>query len=404
MDKIKIYLKRKDIGLFTILFILYMGVTFLLFHRQSVLYGGKYMSDMVQYVRHMDGESTGLTMPYPIMFWLARFFALFVSNKWGIAMAVTVLNGLTPIALYYCYTETSLGKNAGNRGYINILLIFSLLFISMLYLPDWFNVTMGGGMKYAGVFSPNPYHNATYLVARPFAVMTFFFYQRIILEYEAKDAWVCKDYICFSVFLFLTTLAKPSFTLIMVATAGLMMLFRLLLSKFKGIKSFFQFGIWFIPTFLLMIYQYFVVFTSSNPNVIRGIDFSPFKLWSYLTDNIPLAVCLAMSFPIAVMIFQFKKLRKRGVFGCAWFLWLVSFCSFAFFQEKGEQFYAANFAWGYMYGLFFIHAVTLYELVKETQLKQAKIWALAVQWFFFVLHLICGIDYFLIYMSGESYI
>jgi len=401
---IKDILKRKDFWAFLVLFTAYVFITFILFHRQACEYDGRYPSDMPEYLGVLKGENQGLRMPYPLMFWLARLFSLVVNEQWGLTCSVTVLNGLSAIALYWCFLNTEL-KDDKKRGVLYVILLFALLFVSMIY-PFSYTLKMFGvdatfEPRYLGIYSPNPFHNATYLVARPFAILTFLLYVKLIDTYELQDRWFCKEYLLFSVTLFTATLAKPSFTLVFVANAGLVMLWHLIVSKFKNWKAFFQFGIYFIPTFALLLYQYSDVFYSETENASKGMVFAPFAVWKYYSNNIPVSILLAIAFPLIVAVFQYKKLIKKSTLQKAWLLYLIASLTFMLFSEKGYRLKHANFAWGYMYGLFFLHAVSLLELVRATRNSESKRGTLAIQWAFWVLHLIYGIDYFRVLMSGD---
>lgn len=50
----------------------YLAATLLLFHRQTVGYGGLYPSDIGPYIAEMLGEDTGYDFPYPILFQIGR--------------------------------------------------------------------------------------------------------------------------------------------------------------------------------------------------------------------------------------------------------------------------------------------------------------------------------------------
>ncbi len=154
----------------------YLVVTLLLFHWQAVGYDGKYWSDDGAYLMEIQGMDSGYDFPYPILFWTGRFFSLFTSPQHGLALAITLLNGLTPIALLFFFHRIVYGGKwvRAEKGIAAGILVFSLLFVSMLYpltyLGRYNEVGEGFLYRYLGVFSPNPYHNATYLAARAFSV------------------------------------------------------------------------------------------------------------------------------------------------------------------------------------------------------------------------------------------
>lgn len=395
---------------FLTVFFLYLGITLLLFHRQTVGYAGQYPSDMGAYLLEIQGLTSGYDFPYPILFWTGKFFSLFTTPEHALALAVTGWNGLSAIILKY-YFDKFLKIREQAHWYFNIfstLLVFSLLLSSMIYPLDYLGhyVEIGEDYlyRYKGVFSPNPYHNATYLTARPFSIITFFLFADILSFYEKKGKWFHPKYLIFSLFLLLTTMAKPSFTLVFVSMAGVILIFRLISSHFQGWKAFWQFGISFIPTFIDLLYQFQGVFTDKNTGLEKGIGFGLFTAWSTACENIPIAILLGMAFPFIVLLFLNHNLKKYPLFLLSWQLYLTSLAMMLCLYEKGFRMQHLNFAWGYMYGLFFTYLTSLILLARNTINHKQPSWQLIIQWCIFILHLICGIDYFRILLSGGLFL
>jgi len=390
---------KKDILLFVCLFAVYLAGTFFLFHRQTVLYGGKYISDMIPYLTEVRGQDSGYDYPYPVMFLCARVLAHFLTPEWGLTLAVTLLNALSAPVLK-CFLERK-EKISGIGATVST---FALLCVSMLYpltyLGRYREVEEGFLYRYLGVFTPNPYHNATYLAARPFTIVAFFAFVEILSFYEENKKWYCREYGIFSVALFMATMTKPSFTLVFVATAGWIMLWRWLRSGGKGWRAFLQLGIYFIPTFAALLYQYSGVFTGGNGEREKGIGFGIFTAWATVCDNIPRAVLLGTAFPLAVLVFQNRRVLQNKLLLFGWQFFGIGFATFALLFEKGYRMVHLNFAWGYMYGLFFLQVVSLGALLKDTAKRRQKVWILGIQWAAFGLHLICGIDYLRVLLMG----
>ncbi len=411
----------QNLGFFCLFFLPYLAVTLFLFHRQSVHYGGAYTSDITPYIEEMQHIDSGYNFPYPLLFLTGRLFLPFTSPEHAMAIAVTLLNGLTAILLKFFMDGCVQAQDNIKRGFFSTLLVFSLLFSSMLYPLTYLGRYQEPGpdflYRYLGVFTPNPYHNATYLAARAFSVPAFFLLADILSFYETENKWFHPKYLFFSVFLLLSTLAKPSFTLILAATAGLVMVSRLVRGRFRNGKAFFQLGIYFIPTFLTLLYQYGNVFyAGGGQETGMGIGF--LKAWSIVSDHIPGSILLGMAFPLTVLLFWFigKKTAQRtsppsrdnrcmpGKLSClfrlSWQFYLVALATLAFLYEKGYRLPHVNFAWGYMYGLFFAYTVSLIILAHNTLEHKKPYWQLGAQWFIYGLHLLCGLDYFRVLLQG----
>jgi len=395
----------QNLFFFALLLFAYLVTTLFLFHRQTVSYGGLYPSDVHNYIAEMLGEDTGYDFPYPILFLTGRLFLPFTSPEHAMALAITLWNGLTPLALKYYFDRFMLVRDAdtARRGIFSTLLVFSLLFVSMLYpltyLGRYHTLDEGFLYRYLGTFTPNPYHNATYLTARPFSVVTFFLFADILDFYEKEDGWYHPKYLCFSLSLLLTTLAKPSFTLALVSAAGIIMLWRLLSCRFQKFKAFFQMGIWFIPTFLVLLYQFRSVFRPDS-DTSNGVGFGFLTAWSTLTDNVPLSILLGTAFPLTVLLFSLLQRHIPGLLKFSWQFFLTALLMLIFLYEKGYRLPHVNFSWGYMYGLFFACTVSLLVLAKNTLQHRHPAWQLGIQWIVYGLHLICGIDYFRILLQG----
>lgn len=390
---------------FFILLLIYLAVTLFLFHRQSVNYSGEYVSDIQPYIQEMQGIESGYDFPYPVLFLTGRFFLLFTTPQHAMAIALTLLNGLTAPMLkvfFDSYLKVS-DSASGKRGIFSSLLVFALLFASMLYPLTYLGRYLPFGeeylYRYLGVFTPNPYHNATYLAARPFTVPAFFLFADVLSFYEKEKRWFHPKYLLMGLSLLLATLTKPSFTLVFVAAAGLIMLFRLIRSRFRGIKAFFQCGIWFIPTFCALLYQFGNVFRPQGGED-RGIGVGFFKAWSSVCDNIPGAILLATAFPLTVLLFCAAQRRLPAILKFAWQFFLMAFATLALLYEKGYRFEHMNFSWGYMHGLFFLYTVSLLILGQKSLRRDSPRWQLSVQWAVFGLHLVCGFDYFRILLRG----
>lgn len=404
-----------DGAVFSVLLAAVSAVTLVLFYRQTMGAPGHYPSDMKAYILEMQGLDSGYSFPYPVFFKLSAFIHLFAGAEVSVAIATMLLNSMAIVITKISFNRILLRDDRRRwwEGIVISLLAVSLFFISMLYPPRGIYLP-GINFNYLGVFSPNPFHNATYMAARPFAILAFLWYVKLLPVYEKGiKRKTLLDYILFSVFLLLATMTKPSFTLVMVSTAGLVMLYRLFRSGFRNFLPAVQLGLTFIPTFLNLLYQYKGVFVPED-GAEGGVGFSFGDVWFHVCDNIPLAVCLLVAFPLLVLVLNFKDLRTNTLYRFSWQLFLVSLAETFLLYEKGFRKYDFNFAWGYMYGAFFCHMGSLLLLSQKTRQalekkdgeeggKRLQKLFLAAQWLAFLWHLVCGILYFRNFMAGAMY-
>ena len=401
-----------DIGIFVVLLAAVSVITYCLFYRQCVesLRGtkgsGLYHSDMRAYILEMQGLDSGYSFPYPIFFKLSAFLHLFVGPECAVALATTLLNGLAMV-----FTKWALQRASGKEmralfpgcpvlgGACISVVSVALFFVSMVFPPPG-HYLPGILFTYLGVFTPNPFHNATYMAARPFSILAFVWLAKLLDGYE-EGACAAKDYVLFSIFLLATTMTKPSFTIVLVGAAGLVMLFRLLRSKFADWKATILLGLTFLPTFADLLYQYKGVFVPEE-GAEGGIGFCFGRIWGLYCHNIPLAVGLAAGFPILVLLLNYKELKTDTLYRLSWQIYAMGFAMAFFLYEKGFREPDFNFSWGYMGGIFIVFLGALHVLLRKTA-RREKPFLLAMQWAAFGWHLLCGLYFFYGICQGHMY-
>lgn len=413
----------------TVFALLLMAVSFVTLKLFLIQVSGDTESDMYAYILEMQGLESRYSFPYPVFFKLAALVHLFAPPELSVAVAVTLLNGLGMVVAKLAFNrlllpELEKGHGAGfcagwgSRVLISLLAV-SLFFISMLYPPKGIYLP-GIRFRCVGVFSANPFHNATYMAARPFAILAFLWYVKLLPGYEkGVSKAMAGDYVLFSLFLLIATMTKPSFTLVLISAAGLLMLYRLVRSKGRCFVPTVQLGLCFIPTFLDLLYQYKGVFVPEDGQE-RGLGFGFGEVWADYCGNIPLGICLAIGFPLLVLVLNAREWKKNTMLRFSWLLYLVSFAEAFLLYEKGFRKVDFNFSWGYMYGIFFCHFSSLLLLAQLTAKrwvsrpwgngakKQGKgsLWGwmlLAMQWGAYLWHLACGIFYFKDLLYGGTY-
>ena len=389
-----------EISVFAALVAIASAVTFWLFYRQcveSMLGTGLYHSDMKAYILEMQGLDSGYSFPYPVLFKLA---------------ATIHLNSGAMIAL-----KVMLDKHVGANlqeampgkpwlpGILTGTAAVSLFFVSMVYPPTGIYLP-GIKYKYLGVFTPNPFHNATYMAARPFAILAFFKYGELLPVYEQPNAVRehKRDYILFAIYLLLATMTKPSFTIVLVGAAGILMLWRMFRGRIRNFVPTVWLGVCFIPTFMDLLYQFRGVFVPQEGQE-GGIGFTFGHVWAQYCGNLPLAIGLAIGFPILVLLLNYKQLHKDSIYRFSWQVYVMSFLMAFFLYEKGFREMDFNFSWGYMYGIFFAFVGALLVLLRATanaDTRKRRI-VVAVQWLAYLWHLVCGVYYFWGFLQGAMY-
>jgi len=371
-----------------------------------------FRSDMPDYVKEVAGIKGDYEFPYPLFFVTAKIFAVIMGAPVAVAVVTALYNsfGLC-VAKYYMGREVKTfvnykGLSKNKHVAIDIAVtvaVFVLFLLSHLYSPK---NTAFFGFDYAyrcmGIYTPNPFWNATYMATRPFAIICFFEAARVLQEYEKDFSWKC----CmpFAISLFLTTLAKPSYTLVILPLLAIILIFQLIRSKGKSFRNAFYFCVTMIPTGLALLYQYSGVFTGINVmGEETGIGIAFAKVWSNYSKNIPLSILMGMALPIGVLVLNYKEFLKNYIYRFAWWNYLVGMIMFLLLYEKGFRMLHANFSWGYMHGMFAVFFITLILVIKNTiqWWKSYKMVFVAAEWAVLLYHLVCGIN-FLVYALGGN--
>ena len=391
------------VAIFAVLLVVFGYANKILFFRQAHCFEYmdgeriRYYSDMPYYIEWLN---SGTKLSYTLLFDFSVFLMRFLTPNDAMAMAVLILNLLCVPALSVFFWK-SIGKTENLLYKIGALgLPYVMLLVSMIWMPGG-NEAYGIEFRYLGVFTPNPWHNQTSLAARPFAIIAFILFVKIICYYEERID--IKDYIFFALSLLVATMAKPSFTLVLGSAALPFLLIRLICHRFKTIKNTLFFGLTFLPTIINLLVQFSGTFGDGSKDADAGIGFAAFAIWSIFSKNILLSLVLALAFPLIVLIFNLRAFVENRAYRFAWEFLLAGTLEFMFLVEKGERYWHANFAWGYMYGLFFIFLMSTGLLVKNTVDKKNHVIVLCVEWLGLMLHLAAGIIYFVYLLKGGNY-
>ena len=198
--------------------------------------------------------------------------------------------------------------------------------------------------------------------------------------------------------MFLSVLSKPTFAFVFLPTVGLYLLFELVSSKFKIIKRSLLFFVAFIPSFIALIYQYFILFDESGDNkIVFGFG----TVWHLLVNNLPFAILCGLAFPIFVAIYNYKAFLKSTIYRITVYFVLVGIGEAYFLQEAGERMLHGNFMWGYCHALFFAFFVSLILFVKTFRQKGLfyRVFGILLT----TAHLISGIVWFVYQFLGRPY-
>lgn len=342
----------------------------------QALYAGKdggYFSDIYAYMQEMQGIDSGYSFPYPVFFLTGKFFNLFFSIEIAVTLAEVLFNSLAILITKY-YLEKYFGESVKKaltwQHLVITVSVFACFLMSMWWLPRFGKITLPfKDQVFYGTYSGNPWHNATYIATRPFAIGAFFSFINLFKDEEKFDL---KKGIVFGIFLFLTTVTKPSFTLVIGTAMVFVCIVRLIRKHFKNIKYIVFLFLCSVPTLIALLLQFGGVFGSGNTAEEHGIGLDFFRVWRSANPHVIAAIFYANVFALVCIPFLIKNIRKDYLYAFTIIIFIVSVLEAGLLCEKGFRYSHFNFCWGYMHGIFFFSLGSIAVLLKSIFEKKIK--------------------------------
>jgi hypothetical protein len=282
------------------------------------------------------------------------------------------------------------------QHYSDFFLLFisvSLIFVSAVFLP------LINPYPYKGVWSPNPWHNPTYIMVKPFVLLSFFWY---ILEVDKEQPFQKRfSLIRISLLLGISCFIKPNFVLAFFPMSVIYCFFsgRAKLMLFKT-------ALLLLPILPILIFQY--LFTYYND--VAGdssIRLCVFDVWRHHARSVPIAIVQSIAFPLVVLIIRFRQLLKEKAFFISWLLFILGLFIFGFLNETGGRKSHANFCWTYMFCLnvLFIYSTVVFlqwssRISMTNRLSRLQLSFCSI---IFLLHLFSGLYYIGYLISGHHF-
>jgi len=379
-------------------------VTFLLFYKQNTEPG--FVADNLSHLNFAERLFTPENhISYPIF----HLTALMLRSFFNIPL---VLAGAIASSLYIMLClfllEFIIARLLPDLKSSTVLLLsLTLNFLSPIYIP-WFN------QLYLGQGGPSVWHNPPCIVEKPFALAVFFMFVWL-LERDPKSFGRIRLfgirlptapfwYAAFSAILMLDNLAKPSFSIIFLPAAALMLLADLVRSRGKSFFRCLWLGLSFIPILAYLPYQYFM--RIGKPESISGIEIDLFKVWSTYSPNVFISVLLGLAFPIFVLLMNIKRLHRDRTLLLSWIIGIIAMAELSLFALKGADWVYGDFFWGYYIAQLILQTVSLIRFVEyyndPLRKRLRSVIACAAGVFLYLCHLSSGIYYFIaIYKNGS---
>lgn len=230
---------------------------------------------------------------------------------------------------------------------------FCLITAFCIYLPKEMGLTK---YIYLGQLPPNVWHNSTTIALMPFAVLLYWRSYQLLEKFELKTLiWIVG-------LIFLNNLIKPSFFLCFAAVFPLVALIR-----FKLNKEFFLCLLPVIIGFVLIIAEYVAIYRlgSYGQEGKSSIAIEPFVWWRIYTENIFISFLISTAFPLAYLVFFFKRVKSQPLLYYAYLLFFAATLILILFVEKGHRETDGNFLWQAIISNYILFFAVLTDFVKN---------------------------------------
>lgn len=271
-----------------------------------------------------------------------------------------------------------------------IIPTLSLLFVGPIYATSLI------GRYYLGAYTPNIWHNPTYLAVRPLGLLTVFYIIRIFENRIERK----REYVLVGVLLVLTALCKPTFyQMFLPALIVFCVLYAIYKQSMADLMICVRIAIACIPVGIVALIQFAMTFGNSQSSMDGGIAIGFLYVWKHFTDHIWWSIITTLLF--LLLVYVVATFRKKITLSLALsMIVLVSgFLWYAFCYYKIDPF-TADFSWGLASSLSIAFVLCLRWFFVETgdwlmsDRKKPLFIVASTLMFFYLWHLGSGIWYF----------
>lgn len=304
----------------------------------------KYFSDFTQ---HLYMARNGVSYS------LLGVFLIVIDKLFNNMSALAVfMSALLIFSIYVEYIFIKFMLKRLNSNISNLLALtisISLTFICSIYIPfvypNFYNYF---------TLSTQPWHNPTYLLMKPLAIIVLLFYFHTFENYQSKIS--LSKYLLFAFVIMLLNFTKPNFIIAFGAYLFFVCLLDLFKTRGKSFVPAVKLGFVLFISLLPILYQSRVLFANVQGASII-ITLQRFKDIENIKNG-TLALFAGMIFPVYVSILLFKN-KKNSMLNAAWMLFIISYIQRLFFAETGPRAQDGNFVWGAFFFAFFLYMVCI---------------------------------------------
>ncbi|MGD0750464.1 MAG: hypothetical protein ABSA23_03535 [Anaerolineales bacterium] len=310
-------------------------------------------------------------------------------GMFAIAVLIQVVVQIFTVLIIYFW----FGRGQQNRNWLRAIWAISLTLVAPVMVFAFWDK-----LFYLGYIGLSTYHNPTIRLLQPVALLGFFCAMRIFTL--KSNSW---KVVLSSIFLVVfSALIKPNLLLCILPAIGLMVVIYLF--RRKPIDWRLLLVGFFVPGILILLVQLWINYILPG-NGNGSIVFSPLGVMSGYSGFLLPKFFLSILFPLAVLIFNFRRVVRDNTLMLAWVGFFAGVLQMYLLAESGNRFGNGNFIWGAQIMLFILFVASARflwreKLAPEKLSKREKTVVLII----YAAHFLAGIAYYvsLMILAGFS--
>lgn len=350
---------------------------------------GRYLSDLpLHMATALDGRG------YSLMASLFRCVYAVLPSYMSIIVLLMMISASTVFAVALFLAFLLKDANDGKLLYYKYIpLALGLMVVSTVYVPKVYP------FFYSGTYLTQPWHNSTYLLMRLFGVLVLLVYFKMEEQYLTNVS--VKDAILFAGLLTVTNYAKPNF---IIAFAPMMLIYLIIdfvRTRGKSCLQNIKFGVCVLASLPILYVQSAILYPEGGESKIiftLGNIMGLLSNWRVL----PYFVC-GLLFPLVVTLLLWIKGKMSKRLWQSWVMWGISWLQRMFLTETGYRAGHGNFGWGVRFFSFVLVAVCATEWIRAYKNKQLTAKEFYIGCICLLLHIVCGIYYYIYLLWGNYY-
>lgn len=327
-------------------------------------------------------------------------------NIFGMVGVVALLAGAQLMAVVVfawglCTTVSDLAASAG------LLLSLAVNLSQAVWIPR-------GGYWYLGTVSGTNYHNTTYIMLAPFALLAALWFYRAWAGMRSGLRW--KDWLIYTLFLTTATAFKASFVFAFAPSLLILLIVDLVQTRGRNLKREILMGCSVLPSIVLCLLQSIVLFggESEGLQLIFTVDWAEYPgkvlVWGLSNEAARRGLIRSFVFIGSVAVLLGRTAWNNFRYRFSFLTFCIAMAEALLLVESGERIADGNLWWGpficYWILLLESFAAFLCGCGEWKAGRRAKFWrarvtlcGVALVW-----HLVSGICFLVLMMQGNSYI